>query len=96
MRKIKNKNIFHILNTLYFVFWMSLYLTVPVYAYIDPATTAMLTQIIAGIFISAGVMFGVFRRKIIVFCKNLSVKRMQKKIERQNRKATDNNGNTAL
>jgi len=36
-------------------------------AYIDPATTAMLTQIIAGVFITLGVVFGVFRRKIIMF-----------------------------
>ena len=53
--------------------------------YIDPATTAMLTQIVAGVFITLGVTFGIFRRKIIMFFKNLSVKRTQKRIERQNK-----------
>lgn len=52
-------------------------------AYIDPATTAMLTQIFAGIFITLGVVFGIFRRKIIMFFKNLSVKMTKRKIEKQ-------------
>ena len=62
------------------------FLTSPVYAYIDPATTAMLTQIFAGIFISAGVLFGIFRRKIIMFFKNIGIKLTKKKIEKQNKK----------
>ena len=62
--------------------------TIPVFAYIDPATTAMITQVVAGIFISLGVAFGVFRRKIVLFVKNLSIKRTQRKIEKQNRKLT--------
>ena len=61
-------------------------LTTTASAYIDPATTAMLTQIIAGIFITLGVVFGVFRRKIILFFKNMSVNRTKRKIERQNKK----------
>ena len=63
-----------------------MYFTMPVSAYIDPATTAMLTQIIAGVFITLGVVFGVFRRKIILFFKNMSVNRTKKKIEKQARK----------
>lgn len=55
----------------------------PTFAYIDPATTAMVTQIVAGVFISLGVAFGVFRRKIIIFFKNLHVKREKRKIERR-------------
>lgn len=58
-------------------------------AYIDPATTAMLTQILAGVVITLGVVFGVYRRKIIMFFKNLSVKRTQHKIEKQNAKQKD-------
>ena len=52
-------------------------------AYIDPATTAMLTQIIAGAFITLGVVFGVFRRKIIMYFKNLSINRTKRKIEKE-------------
>jgi len=65
---------------------VTLLLTTTASAYIDPATTAMLTQIIAGVFITLGVVFGVFRRKIILFFKNMSVKRAKKKIERQSAK----------
>jgi len=65
---------------------VTLLLTSTASAYIDPATTAMLTQIIAGVFITLGVVFGVFRRKIILFFKNMSVNRMKKKIEKQNAK----------
>jgi len=62
-------------------------LTTTASAYIDPATTAMLTQIIAGVFITLGVVFGVFRRKIIMFFKNMSINHAKKKIEREaNRK----------
>ena len=50
--------------------------------YEDPATTAMLVQILSGVVISAGVAFGIFRRKIMMFFKKLKVKSIQRKIER--------------
>jgi len=53
------------------------------FAYIDPTTTAMLTQIIAGIFISLGLALGVFRQKVIMFFRNLKIKIIQKKIEKK-------------
>ena len=62
---------------------VTLLLSTTASAYIDPATTAMLTQIIAGVFITLGVVFGVFRRKIIMFFKNMSVNRTKRKIEKQ-------------
>ena len=62
---------------------VTLLLTTTASAYIDPATTAMLTQIIAGVFITLGVVFGVFRRRIIMFFKNMSVNRTKRKIEKQ-------------
>ncbi|MCL2661736.1 MAG: hypothetical protein FWE83_00195 [Oscillospiraceae bacterium] len=65
---------------------VTLLMTTTASAYIDPATTAMLTQIIAGAFITLGVVFGVFRRKIILFFKNKSVNRTKRKIEKQVKK----------
>jgi hypothetical protein len=64
-----------------------MFCTITVSAYIDPATTAMLTQIIAGIFITLGVVFAVFRRKIVLFFKNIRVNMTKNKIERQSKKA---------
>ena len=84
MKKRTTKIPRRLFATSYFIFWLGIYFTVPARAYIDPATTAMLTQIVAGIFISAGVLFGVFRRKVILFFKNISIKRLQRKIERRN------------
>ena len=84
--KKRKFNILRFFGTLYFLFWFCAWFTTPAYAYIDPATTAMVTQIVAGIFISAGVLFGVFRRKVIMFFKNLGVKRTQRKIEREIKK----------
>jgi hypothetical protein len=77
---------YHVAATAYFLFFFCLLLTAPASAYIDPATTAMLTQIIAGVFITLGVVFGVFRRKIILFFKNMSVNRAKRKIERESNK----------
>ena len=87
MKKNISRNIWRVFAVTYFTVCFSICFTTPVYAYIDPATTAMITQIVAGIFISAGVAFGMFRQKIILFFKNVSVKRIQRKIEKQNRKA---------
>jgi len=75
-----------ILTTLYFAAFFSIYFQTYALAYVDPATTAMMTQIVAGIFITLGVAFGVFRHKIVLFFKNIGVKRTQRKIEKQNKK----------
>ena len=85
MKNRRMKTPQRILVILYFIFWLNIYFIVPAHAYIDPATTAMVTQIVAGIFISAGVLFGVFRRKVILFFKNISVKRTQRKIVRKSK-----------
>lgn len=49
------------------------------FCYIDPASTALIWQILAGIFISLGVIFGVFWRRITTFFKSLWVKLFHKK-----------------
>jgi len=85
MKKCMVKNLWRMLSVAYIVFLLNMY-AIPAYAYIDPATTAMITQVVAGIVISTGVALGVFRQKIILFFKNLSVKWTQRKIERQNEK----------
>jgi len=87
MKRI-SKTIWNILAIMYFVFFINMFLVLEVHAYIDPATTAMVTQIVAGVFISIGVAFTVFRHKIVLFFKKLNVKRLQKNIEKQNRKKT--------
>jgi len=86
MNKSKAYKIYKMVLTVYFLFFICMSLTIPASAYIDPATTAMLTQIIAGVFITLGVVFGVFRRKIIMFFRNISINRTKRKIEKQTAK----------
>ena len=77
MKKTKS-----VLTFIYFFICFSIFFTQTAYAYVDPATTAMVVQIVSGIFISLGIAFGVFRGKIFVFFRTLKVKLTQKKIEK--------------
>ena len=86
MKKNKKSKSQKVFGFAYFVFFFAMFFTVPAQAYIDPATTAMLTQIVAGIFITLGVLLGVFRNKVKFFFQNKSVKRTQRKIEKENAK----------
>jgi len=42
--------------------------------YIDPASTALIWQILAGVFITLGVVFSIWWRKITTFIKSIWVK----------------------
>ena len=91
MKKNKAGILYRVIGTGYFLFFFCIYFTIPASAYIDPATTAMLTQIIAGVFITLGVVFGVFRRKIILFFKNMSINYTKRKLEKQTEKQNKSN-----
>lgn len=53
------------------------------HAYIDPATTSYLLQIVAGVFIAAGATVAVFWRKITFYFKKRKALRARKKKERE-------------
>lgn len=71
------------LPLLYFSVFLSILAAPTVHAYLDPATTSYIIQIVAGIFIALGTVVGVFWKKISRFFKNLKVKGLEKKIARQ-------------
>ena len=52
-------------------------------AYIDPAATSYIVQIVAGVLIAFGVTVGIFWKKIRVFFKNLKIKRLEKSLTRK-------------
>lgn len=79
------EKIIKILSAVYFSFWAAIFFSSDASAYVDPTTTAMLTQIVAGIFISLGLTLGIFRRKITMFFQKLKVKLFQKKIGEEKR-----------
>jgi hypothetical protein len=47
--------------------------------YIDPATTAIIWQVLAGVLITMGVVFGIWWRKITTFFRGVWVKVLGKK-----------------
>ena len=53
------------------------------FAYIDPATTSYILQIIAGVFITCGVVLGIFWTKVRTFFRNLKIKMMEKKLAKK-------------
>jgi len=59
-------------------------------AYIEPATTSYMIQIVAGIVISLGAFVGVFWKRITMYFSNLKVKAMAKKIAKQAEKKAEN------
>lgn len=52
----------------------------PAYAYIDPATTSYVIQIITGVVIACGAAVGIFWKKIRLFFRDKKMKSMEKKI----------------
>ncbi len=52
-------------------------------AYVDPAVTSYIIQIVAGAVIACGVVLGVFRRKIALFFRQQKMKRLEKKLTRE-------------
>ncbi|MCD7999287.1 MAG: hypothetical protein LUH21_18895 [Clostridiales bacterium] len=67
----------------YFFALFSLLFHVPAYAYIDPATTTYLIQIVAGIFIAAGATIGIFWKKIKLFFRTKKMDRLEKKLTKE-------------
>ena len=76
---------------IYFLSCTLVLCSIPASAYIDPATTSYVIQIIAGLFISLGVVFGTFSAKIRVFFINLRVTLLKRKIAREAAKRAKGN-----
>lgn len=67
----------------YFTFWISVFFTRTSYAYIDPATTSYLFQIVAGLFIAFGASIVVFRKKITTWFQQLKLHLEESTIKRK-------------
>jgi len=60
-----------------------LMLSTTAFAYIDPAATSYIVQIVAGVVIAAGVAVGIFWKRIRRFFKNIKLKRLEKSLTRK-------------
>lgn len=73
-----------LIGLVYFLFFGTLLTLRSASAYIDPATTSYIIQIVAGVFIALGATVAVFWRKITFWFKKKKALRAQKKKEREN------------
>ena len=53
------------------------------FAYIDPAATSYILQIVAGVVIAGGIAVGIFWKKIRMFFRNMKMKRLEKSLTKK-------------
>lgn len=78
MKSISNK-----LKFAYFFTLFTLFFGMTAYAYIDPATTTYLIQIVAGVFIAAGATIGIFWKKIKRYFRTKKMEHLEKKLSKE-------------
>jgi hypothetical protein len=71
------KTLRNLLGKAYYIFFMMLLFSAPAYAYLDPGTVTYVVSMIAGLFIAGGAALAIFRRKIVLFFRNLGKKKDQ-------------------
>ena len=79
------RRIYNGLVFVYFFTLMTIMMSGTAYAYIDPATTSYVIQIVAGVLISCGVVVGIFWKKIRIFFRNLKMKVLAKRISKKSK-----------
>lgn len=67
----------------YFFFAFSLLFSITSFAYIDPATTSYLIQIVAGVVIAAGATVGIFWKKIKMSFRRKKMERLEKSLKKK-------------
>lgn len=77
------KRAISILRMTFLVAGFSLALMMNAQAYLDPAATSYIIQIVSGVVIACGVTVGIFWKKIRLFFRKAKMKRLQKKLERK-------------
>ncbi len=83
------RRIIRILKCGYFVFFLSIFFHGRSSAYIDPATSSYIIQIIAAFFITLGVVFSGFSARAKIFFTKIQMKLLEEKIKKE---ATSNDG----
>jgi len=77
------KKIGKLLPAFAFLIGALLFHCVTAQAYIDPAASSYIIQIVAGVVISCGVVVSIFFKKISLFFKRKKMERLEKKLTRQ-------------
>jgi hypothetical protein len=58
-------------------------LSTTAHAYLDPAATSYIIQIVAGVVIACGAFVGIFWKKIRLFFRNRKMKRLEKSLTKK-------------
>ena len=58
----------------YFALCLAVLFSVQAFAYLDPGTLTYVISMVAGLFIAGGAAIAIFRRKIVLFFRNLGKK----------------------
>lgn len=73
----------YICSFLFFFIVATIMFSSTAYAYLDPAATSYLVQIVAAVVIACGAVVGVFWKKIRMFFRNMKMKNLEKKLTRE-------------
>lgn len=71
---------------LFLAFFLALFLMASAQAYLDPAATSYIIQVISGVVIACGVAVGIFWKKIRLFFRKIKMKNLQRKIAKKGNK----------
>ena len=71
---------------LFLAFFLALFLMAIAQAYLDPAATSYIIQVISGVVIACGVAVGIFWKKIRLFFRKMKMKSLQRKIAKKGNK----------
>jgi len=72
-----------ILWTSYFFLCMTMMLSLSASAYIDPATTSYVLQVVAGVFIACGATLAIFWKKVTFYFKKKKVENIKRQRDAQ-------------
>ena len=67
----------NIFGKLYFTVALALLFSVQAFAYLDPGTLTYVVSMIAGLVIAGGAALAIFRRKIVLFFRNMGKKQTE-------------------
>jgi hypothetical protein len=83
MEGIMKKNFSNTGIFIAYLILVTLMLSTTALAYIDPAATSYILQIVAGVVIAGGIAVGIFWRKIRLFFRNMKMKRLEKSLTKK-------------
>ncbi len=80
------KSLSSLSRKLFLAFFLALFLMASAQAYLDPAATSYIIQVISGVVIACGVAVGIFWKKIRLFFRKIKMKNLQRKIAKKGNK----------